>query len=226
MGQKVNPLAFRLGSYASHKSNWFAGKKADYAMQIQEDVKIRQYINKKLASAGISDIVIERKSKILEVTLFTARPGVVVGRQGNGIESLKSGIMSLFVNSHTDYELVLNINEIKKPDADAALVAENICQQLQRRVAYRRAVKRALQSAMRHQVKGIKIQVSGRLNGAEIARSEWSKEGSIPLHTLRMDIDYAECTALTTYGILGVKVWINKGESSLGADASNQNAEN
>ena len=206
MGQKVNPIGFRLGINRGWDSVWFA-RKADYGKYLIEDYKIREYIKKNIQNSGVSEIIIERSSKKCSVFIHTSRPGFVIGKKGSDIEKIKSKISKI-----TDSEVSVNIKEIKKPELNAYLVAENISQQLVKRIAYRRAMKRAMQSAMRLGAKGIKVTLSGRLAGNEIARSEWLREGSIPLHTLRANLDYAESEALTTYGIIGVKVWIYKGE--------------
>ena len=206
MGQKVNPIGFRLGINRSWDSIWYA-KKNDYSKFLIEDYKIRQYIRKNIINAGVSEIIIERSSKKCSVSIHTSRPGFVIGKKGADIEKIKSKISKI-----TDSEVYVNIKEIKKPELNAYLVAENIAQQLVKRIAYRRAMKRAMQSTMRLGAKGIKVCVSGRLAGNEIARTEWLREGSIPLHTLRANLDYSESEALTTYGIIGVKVWIYKGE--------------
>ena len=206
MGQKVHPIGFRLGINRSWDSLWFA-KKGDYGKFLIEDYKIRQYIRKNIANAGVSEVIIERSGKKCSVFIHTSRPGFVIGKKGSDIEKIKGKIAKI-----TDSEVSVNIKEIKKPELNAYLVAENISQQLVKRIAYRRAMKRAMQSAMRLGAKGIKVTLSGRLAGNEIARSEWLREGSIPLHTLRANLDYAESEALTTYGIIGVKVWIYKGE--------------
>ena len=206
MGQKVNPIGFRLGVNRSWDSIWYA-KKNDYSKFLIEDYKIRQYIRKNIINSGVSEIIIERSSKKCSVSIHTSRPGFVIGKKGADIEKIKSKISKI-----TDSEVYVNIKEIKKPELNAYLVAENIAQQLVKRIAYRRAMKRAMQSAMRLGAKGIKVCVSGRLAGNEIARTEWLREGSVPLHTLRANLDYSESEALTTYGIIGVKVWIYKGE--------------
>ena len=206
MGQKVNPVGFRLGINRSWDSIWFA-KKKDYSKFLIEDYKIRQYIRKNIINSGVSEIIIERSSKKCSVSIHTSRPGFVIGKKGSDIEKIKNKISKI-----TDSEVYVNIKEIKKPELNAYLVAENIAQQLVKRIAYRRAMKRAMQSAMRLGAKGIKVCVSGRLAGNEIARTEWLREGSVPLHTLRANLDYSESEALTTYGIIGVKVWIYKGE--------------
>ena len=206
MGQKVNPIGFRLGVNRSWDSIWYA-KKNDYSKFLIEDYKIRQYIRKNIINSGVSEIIIERSSKKCSVSIHTSRPGFVIGKKGSDIEKIKNKISKI-----TDSEVFVNIKEIKKPELNAYLVAENIAQQLVKRIAYRRAMKRAMQSTMRLGAKGIKVCVSGRLAGNEIARSEWSREGSVPLHTLRANLDYSESEALTTYGIIGVKVWIYKGE--------------
>ena len=206
MGQKVNPIGLRLGVNRGWDSIWFA-KKGDYGKYLIEDYKIRQFIRKNITNAGISEIVIERSSKKCIVSIHTSRPGFVIGKKGSDIEKIKSKISKI-----TKDEITVNIKEIKKPELNSYLVAENIAQQLVKRVAYRRAMKRAMQATMRLGAKGIKVCVSGRLAGNDIARSEWLREGSIPLHTLRANLDYAESEALTTYGMIGVKVWIYKGE--------------
>ena len=206
MGQKVNPIGFRLGINRTWDSRWYADG-AEYGELLHEDLKIRQYLHDRLSQAGVSRVVIERPAKKARVTIHTARPGVVIGKKGADIERLRSDLVKI-----TNGEVHLNIIEIRKPEIDARLVAENIAQQLQRRVAFRRAMKRAVQSAMRLGALGIRINCGGRLGGAEIARTEWYREGRVPLHTLRADIDYGEITARTAYGTCGVKVWIFKGE--------------
>jgi small subunit ribosomal protein S3 len=208
MGQKIHPLGFRLGVIKDHKSCWYADPKR-YPELLQEDLKIRKYVEKNLANAGIADIRIERKADQVDLAIHTARPGVVVGRGGSGIEQLRVGLQAALGGNR---QIRINVIEVARVDADANLIAEYIAQQLERRVSFRRVVRQAIQRAQRAEVKGIKIQVSGRLNGAEIARTEWVREGRVPLHTLRADIDYAYKTASTVYGILGVKVWIFKGE--------------
>ena len=205
MGQKTNPIGFRLGVIKSWESRWFSEK--DYAKLLQEDITIRKFLIKKLSSAGISKVVIERPAKLAKITIHTSRPGVIIGKKGSDIEKLKKDIGNI-----TEGDVSINILEIKKPELDSQLVADNIAQQLERRVAFRRAMKRAVQSAMRLGALGIRVNCSGRLGGAEIARTEKYHEGSVPLHTLRGDIDYATAEAETTYGICGIKVWINKGE--------------
>ncbi len=205
MGQKTNPIGFRLGVIKSWESRWFSEK--DYSKLLQEDINIRKFLMKKLASAGISKVVIERPAKLAKITIHTSRPGVIIGKKGSDIEKLKKDI-----SKTTSGNVSINIVEIKKPELDSQLVADNIAQQLERRVAFRRAMKRAVQSAMRLGALGIRVNCSGRLGGAEIARTEWYREGRVPLHTLRADIDYGVSRANTTYGICGVKVWIFKGE--------------
>ncbi len=205
MGQKVNPIGLRLGINKTWDSRWFS--KDQYAEKLHEDIKIRNYIKKQLNSAGISRVVIERPSKKAIVTIHTARPGVVIGKKGADIDKIKKELARF-----TKDEVHLNIVEIRKPEIDSTLIAEGIAQQLERRVAFRRAMKRAVQSALRLGAGGIRINVSGRLGGAEIARMEWYREGRVPLHTLRADVDYGIATALTTYGIIGIKVWVFKGE--------------
>ena len=205
MGQKVNPISLRLGVNRTWDSRWYADEKfTDY---LHEDLKIRKFLKEKLAQAGISKVVIERPAKKARVTIHSARPGVVIGKKGQDIELLRKDIQKL-----TDSEVQLNILEVRKPELDAQLVADSVAQQLERRVAFRRAMKQAVSRTIRMGAKGIKVTVGGRLGGAEIARSESYREGSIPLHTLRADIDYGTAEAHTTYGRLGVKVWIFKGE--------------
>ena len=218
MGQKVHPIGFRLGINRSWDSLWFA-KKGDYGKYLIEDYKIRQFIKKNIKNAGVSEVVIERSSKKCVVSIHTSRPGFVIGKKGSDIEKIKNKISKI-----TKDEVSVNIKEIKKPELNAYLVSENIAQQLEKRVAYRRAMKRAMQGTMRLGAKGIKVCVSGRLAGNDIARSEWLREGSIPLHTLRANLDYAESEALTTYGMIGVKVWIYKGEIFL-KDIEKENIE-
>ena len=205
MGQKVNPIGLRLGINRTWDSRWFAD--TNYSDLLHEDLRIRNYLRKRLQQAGVSRIVIERPAKKARITIHTARPGVVIGKKGADIEKLRGALQKM-----TESEVHLNIVEIRKPEIDARLVAENIANQLERRVAFRRAMKRAVQSAMRLGASGIRINCGGRLGGAEIARTEWYREGRVPLHTLRADVDYGEATAKTTYGACGVKVWVFKGE--------------
>jgi small subunit ribosomal protein S3 len=205
MGQKVNPIGLRVGINRTWDSRWYADD--DYAAMLHEDLRLKKYLQKRLLQAGVSRIVIERPSKRARITIHTARPGVVIGKKGADVEKLRSDLAKM-----TGSEVSLNIVEIRKPEIDARLVAENIAQQLERRVAFRRAMKRAVQSAMRLGAQGIRITCAGRLGGAEIARTEWYREGRVPLHTLRAEIDYGEATAMTTYGTCGVKVWVFKGE--------------
>ena len=209
MGQKIHPTGFRLGITQEHRSRWFSDPKR-YPELLQEDYKIRQLVRKKLSSAGISEVRIERKADQIDLEVRTARPGVVVGRGGQGIESLRADLQKEL--GGTDRQIRINVVEVARVDADAALIAEYIAQQLERRVSFRRVVRQAIQRAQRAGIEGIKVQVSGRLNGAEIARPEWTREGRVPLHTLRADIDYAYTTAQTIYGTLGIKVWVFKGE--------------
>ncbi|MGF1543441.1 MAG: 30S ribosomal protein S3 [Parvularculaceae bacterium] len=206
MGQKVNPIGLRLGVNRTWDSRWFAPT-ATYADLLHEDLKIREFLRRRLKQAGVSRVVIERPHKRCRVTIYTARPGVVIGKKGADIEKLRGELQKM-----TSSETALNIVEIRKPEVDATLVAENIAQQLERRVAFRRAMKRAMQTTVRMGGLGIRVNVAGRLGGAEIARTEWYREGRVPLHTLRADIDYGTATARTTYGAIGVKVWIFKGE--------------
>ncbi|MDZ7958230.1 MAG: 30S ribosomal protein S3 [Aulosira sp. DedQUE10] len=213
MGQKIHPVGFRLGITQEHQSRWFAVPDR-YPELLQEDHKLRKYIEQKLGrlaqnNAGISEVRIERKADQIDLEVRTARPGVVVGRGGQGIESLRTGLQELLGSNR---QIRINVVEVQRVDADAYLIAEYIAQQLERRVSFRRVVRQAIQRAQRAGVQGIKVQVSGRLNGAEIARTEWTREGRVPLHTLRADIDYSYCTAKTVYGILGIKVWVFKGE--------------
>jgi small subunit ribosomal protein S3 len=205
MGQKVNPIGLRVGINRTWDSRWFASR--DFADLLHEDLKLKKYLSERLGQAGVSRIVIERPAKKARVTIHTARPGVVIGKKGADIEKLRSDLAKM-----TGSEVSLNIVEIRKPEIDAKLIADNIAQQLERRVAFRRAMKRAVQSAMRLGALGIRINCSGRLGGAEIARMEWYREGRVPLHTLRAEIDFGESTAKTTYGTCGVKVWVFKGE--------------
>ena len=206
MGQKVNPIGLRLGINRTWDSRWYADD-ARYGNLLHEDLRLREFLFKRLAQAGISRVVIERPAKKARVTIHSARPGVVIGKKGADIEKLRQEVAAM-----TDSDVHLNIVEIRKPEIDARLVAENIAQQLERRIAFRRAMKRAVQSAMRLGAEGIRINCGGRLGGAEIARTEWYREGRVPLHTLRADVDYGTATARTTYGACGVKVWIFKGE--------------
>ncbi|MBI1239206.1 MAG: 30S ribosomal protein S3 [Alphaproteobacteria bacterium] len=206
MGQKVNPVGFRLGINRTWDSRWFASR-GEYAKLLHEDMAMRKLLHERLKQAGVARIVIERPHKKCRVTIYSARPGVVIGRKGADIEKMRSELARM-----TDSEVILNIVEIRKPEVDARLVAESIAQQLERRVSFRRAMKRAVQSAMRLGAKGIRINCGGRLGGAEIARVEWYREGRVPLHTLRADIDFGRATAHTAMGTCGVKVWIYKGD--------------
>ncbi len=218
MGQKVNPHGLRVGIVKDWDSKWYAGK--EFAANIKEDFEIRKFLKQTLFVAGISRIEIERTNKKVKLNIFTARPGMVIGRGGAGIEDIRKALAKF-----TDKQIDVNITEIKQVDLDSVLVAENIAGQLERRIGFRRAMKQAVTRTMRLGAKGIKIMVSGRLGGAEIARSESYREGSIPLHTLRADIDYGTAEARTTYGIIGIKVWIYKGEVLPGAKASNKKEE-
>lgn len=206
MGQKVNPIGLRVGVIRTWESRWFAQGRL-YADQLHEDLKLRKYLKDKLKHAGVAKIEMERAANKLKVIISTARPGVVIGKKGSGIDALKADVQKMTPN-----EVFVNIQEVRKPDVDAQLVAENIALQLEKRVSWRRALKKAIASAIRGGVRGIKVQVSGRLDGAEIARTEWYNEKSVPLHTLRADIDYGTAEALTAYGIIGLKVWIYKGD--------------
>jgi len=206
MGQKVNPIGLRVGINRGWDSIWFA-KKREYGNLLIEDYKIRDYIKKNVTNSGVSQVIIERTSKKCIVSIYTSRPGFVIGKKGSDVDKIKNKLSKI-----TSSEVSLNIKEIKKPELNAYLVAENIAQQLVKRIAYRKTMKRAIQSALRLGAKGIKVCLAGRLAGNEIARTEWLREGSVPLHTFRADVDYAEAEALTTYGLIGVKVWIYKGE--------------
>ncbi len=208
MGQKIHPTGFRLGITQEHRSRWYADAK-NYPELLEEDYKIRKYVKATLANAGISQIRIERKAEQIDLEVNTARPGVVVGRGGAGIDSLRVGLQKLLGSNR---QIRINVVEVAKVDTDAMLIGEYIAQQLEKRVSFRRVVRQAITRAQKAGVEGIKVQVSGRVNGAEIARTEVTREGSVPLHTLRADIDYAYCTAKTIYGILGIKIWIFKGE--------------
>ena len=205
MGQKVHPTGIRLGISKGWASKWFSSS-SDYSKNVFQDFKIREYLNKKLKDAAVSKIQIDRSSENVTVAIFSARPGIVIVKKGEGIESLRKEVAKLMDTSINN--VLLNINEIKKPELDAKLVASSITQQLERRVLYRRAMKRAVTNTMRLGANGIKVKIAGRLNGAEIARSEWYQEGRVPLHTLKANIDYGVSEAKTTYGIIGVKVWI------------------
>ena len=209
MGQKAHPTGIRLGIVKRHTSLWYA-EGEQYADNLLVDLKVREYIRKRLANASVSRVDIERPAETARITIHTARPGIVIGKKGEDVEKLRAALASLM---QLDQRAVqVNIEEIRKPDLDAQLVADSVAQQLERRVMFRRAMKRAVQNAMRHGAEGIKVQVGGRLGGAEIARSEWYREGRVPLHTFRADIDYATSEASTTYGVIGVKVWIFRGE--------------
>ncbi len=205
MGQKVNPIGLRVGINRTWDSRWFDNR--GYADKLVQDLELRKYIQDKLKAAGISKVIIERAAKNTRVTVYTARPGVIIGKKGADIEKLRKDL-----SERAGSEVSLNIVEIRKPELDAQLVAEGVCQQLERRVSFRRAMKRAVQNSLRFGALGIRINVSGRLGGADIARTEWYREGRVPLHTLRADIDYGFAEALTTYGIIGVKVWLYKGD--------------
>ena len=205
MGQKVNPISNRLGIIRGWDSNWFGGK--NFGDNIVEDQKIRKYLNERLAKASVSKIVIERTLKLVTITICTARPGIVIGKGGQDVDKLKEELKKLY-----DKEIQINIFEVKKPDVDATIVANNIARQVEGKIAYRRAIKQAIANAMRAGAEGIKVQITGRLNGAEMARKEMYKEGRTPLHTFRADVDYCQAEALTKVGILGIKVWICRGE--------------
>lgn len=218
MGQKVNPIGIRLNIVRTWESVWFATR--DYADKLHQDLKIRKLVNQSLATAGISQIVIERPAKKLRVIIHAARPGMVIGKKGSDIEKLKKDLEKI-----SGAETSINIVEVKKPEIDSKLVAQSVAQQLEKRIAFRKASKRAVQTAMRMGAKGIRVNVAGRLGGAEIARTEWYREGRVPLHTLRAIIDYGTAEANTTYGKIGVKVWIYKGEKALDSDVAKEKVE-
>lgn len=205
MGQKINPIGLRVGINRTWDSRWYAGR--DYADKLVEDLKLREYVREHLKAAGISKVIIERAAKNTKVTVHTARPGVIIGKKGADIEKLRQNL-----SRRAGGDVGLNIVEVRKPETDAQLVAEGVAQQLERRVSFRRAMKRAVQNALRFGAQGIRINVSGRLGGADIARTEWYREGRVPLHTLRADVDYGTAEALTTFGIIGVKIWLYKGD--------------
>jgi small subunit ribosomal protein S3 len=205
LGQKVNPIGFRLGVIKTWDSKWFA--KADYAKLLHEDLKLRNFLKKRLYLSGVSKIEIERAANKAKINIFTARPGLIIGKKGSEVETLKKDLAKL-----TSTEIFLNIQEVRKPELDAQLIAENVAMQLERRIAFRRAMKKSVQSSLKFGAKGIRITCSGRLGGAEMSRTEWYREGRVPLHTLRADIDYGFAEAKTTYGIIGVKVLVYKGE--------------
>ena len=208
MGQKVHPLGFRLRITQDHRSSWFANQKI-YPLILEEDHKIRTYINREFSTAGISKVEIQRRSEQVELEIHTSRPGIIVGRSGSGIDKIKEDLQKILKYSS---QIRVNVTELKNMDADANLIGEFIAEQLEKRIPFKRATRQAIQKAQRANAKGIKVQVSGRLNGAEIARSEWVREGRVPLQTLRADIDYATKEANTTYGVLGIKVWVFNGE--------------
>lgn len=222
MGQKVNPIGIRLGITRDWSSKWFAGSK-DFPLLVLEDHKIRKFLQKRLAQASVSLVQIERPAKKLNITIHTARPGIVIGKKGEDIERLRKDVSAM--SGLPLQDIHIKIEEIRKPELDAMLVAEGIAQQLERRIMFRRAMKRAVTNAMRIGALGIKVKVGGRLNGAEIARSEWYREGRVPLHTLRAEIDYGFKEAKTTYGIIGVKVWIFKGEKIVTAEPETAEAD-
>jgi small subunit ribosomal protein S3 len=219
MGQKIHPTGFRLAVSRNWSSRWFANHR-DFGKMLNEDIRVRDFLKKRLKGAAVGRVLIERPAKNAKITIFSARPGVVIGKKGEDIEALKSSLsLMMGVPVH------VNIEEIRKPEVDAQLISESITQQLEKRIMFRRAMKRAMQNAMRLGAQGIKIMSSGRLNGAEIARTEWYREGRVPLHTLRADIDYGFAEAVTTYGIIGVKVWVYKGDTLGRGDAPAQQAQ-
>jgi small subunit ribosomal protein S3 len=205
LGQKVHPYGFRLGFNKTWHSRWFAGKQ--FSEMLHRDLELRDKLKERLSHAGVSEVDIERTANKMRINIYTSRPGIIIGRKGAEVDKLRDDIQKM-----VDGEIYINIQEIQRPELDAKLVAENIASQLQRRVAFRRAMKKAMESAFRFGAKGVKVRVSGRLNGAEIARSEWYQDGRLPLHTLKADIDYGEAVSKTTYGTIGVKVWVFKGE--------------
>ena len=206
MGQKVNPNGFRLGVSKKQNANWYA-KGKDFSNYLIQDLKVRNYLNNKLKNSSISKVELERNAEDFIVNIHTSRPGIIIGKRGEEIDNIKKAVEKIVKGTAQ-----INIKEVKKPDLDAKILAEGVAQQLEKRVMFRRAMKRTVQSALRQSAKGVRIEVSGRLNGAEIARTEWYREGRVPLHTLRADIDYGTAEAITTYGIIGVKVWVYKGE--------------
>lgn len=215
MGQKVNPNGFRVGITKPWRSRWFS--KSEYAKLLHEDIKIREFLKKKLYSAGISRIEIERAANKVKVDIFSARPGLIIGKKGSGVDQLRAEVQRL-----TEKDLVLNVLEVRKPEVDATLIAESVALQLEKRVAFRRAMKKAMATAVKMGVKGIRIKISGRLGGADIARKEGYAEGSVPLHTLKADVEYGTATAKTTYGQIGIKVWTYRGEVAKKAASQNQ----
>ena len=215
MGQKIHPIGFRLSVQKNWTSKWYANSK-NFSGMLLKDIEVRDYLKKRLLGAGVSRIIIERPAKNAKITIYTARPGVVIGKKGEDIEALRTELRKRMGLP----DVALNIEEVRKPEVDAQLIAENITSQLEKRIMFRRAMKRAMQNAMRLGALGIKIMSAGRLNGIEIARTEWYREGRVPLHTLRADIDYGFSEAKTTYGIIGVKVWVYKGEHTAVEDAS------
>ncbi len=219
MGQKVNPIGLRLGVTRDWNARWFSAK-GDYRHNLIADLEIRDYLKQRLASAAVSSILIERPAQAINITIRTARPGIVIGKKGEDIERLRQALSRM-----TGKPVQIGVEEVRQPELDAQLVAENIAQQLEKRIMFRRAMKRAVQNAMRLRAQGIKVMVAGRLNGAEIARTEWYREGRVPLHTLRADIDYGFAEAFTTYGVIGVKVWIFKGEIFDQADLRDEEPE-
>src|SRR5512147_2730607 len=209
MGQKIHPIGFRLSVQKNWTSKWYSNSK-NFSELLHKDIEVREYLKKKLAGAGVTKVIIERPAKNASITIYTARPGVVIGKKGEDIETLRAELKKRMGLP----DVALNIEEVRKPEIDAQLIADSITQQLEKRIMFRRAMKRAMQNAMRLGAQGIKIMSSGRLNGIEIARTEWYREGRVPLHTLRADIDYGTSEALTTYGLIGVKVWVYKGENT------------
>ena len=216
MGQKVNPNGFRLGVSKKQNANWYA-KGKDFSNNLIQDLKVREYLGKKLKNSSISKVELERTAESFIVNIHTARPGIIIGKRGEEIENLKKAVEKIVKGPSQ-----INIKEVKKPDLDAQILAEGVAQQLEKRVMFRRAMKRTVQSALRQSAKGVRIEVSGRLNGAEIARTEWYREGRVPLHTLRADIDYGTAEALTTYGIICVKDWVYRGEITEDPDKTEQ----
>ena len=219
MGQKIHPTGFRLAVTKNWQSKWYANSQ-QFPEMLQNDIKVRDFLTKKLVNAAVSKVIIERPAKNAKITIHSARPGVVIGKKGEDIEALRTALQGMM-----NVPVHLNIEEVRKPELDAALIAQSIAQQLEKRVMFRRAMKRAMQNAMRLGAKGIKIMSAGRLNGIEIARTEWYREGRVPLHTLRADIDYGVAEALTTYGIIGIKVWVFKGEIIAGNTPAGQKPE-
>lgn len=214
MGQKVNPIGFRIGVYLDHPSRWFA-RQNTYAVLLADDLAVRDYVKKHLATAEVGRVEIERQGDLMRVVIFSARPGVVIGKKGQEIDNIRKELTRILAQQGTRVNVEVSVQEIKRPELNAAVLAQSIAAQLEKRVSFKRAAKKAASDALRAGARGVKIRVKGRLGGAEIAREEWTREGSVPLHTLRADVDYALAQALTTYGIIGVKVWVYRGDYAI-----------